>query len=196
MGELDDIVARARAALAAGQTALLATLVSARGSSYRRPGARLLIACDAAAAGAVSGGCLERDLVRRGWWRTDGGAPALVTYDSTDDEDGFGARVGLGCNGVVDVLVQRLDAGWESGALGFIAGCLAGEQVGRLLTVFRSRDPSAAARRLGGSEAAAPAAGRPARWRRTRPAQAAWFRCGTAPSRRWSRRSGPRRSCS
>ncbi len=140
MGELGDIVARAEAARQAGQAALLATLVSVRGSSYRRPGARLLIACDAVAAGAVSGGCLERDLVRRGWWRTEAGA-ALVTYDSADDEEGFGPRIGLGCNGRVDILVERLPDDWAPSALGFIAGCLAGERVGRLATVFRSRDP-------------------------------------------------------
>ncbi|HXU63231.1 MAG TPA: NTP transferase domain-containing protein [Polyangia bacterium] len=142
MGELGDIVARARAAAQAGQAALLATLVSVRGSSYRRPGARLLIACDAVAAGAVSGGCLERDLVRRGWWRTQGGAPALVTYDSTDDDEGFGQRIGLGCNGVVDILVERVPDDWRQTALGFIDGCLAGEAVGRLATVFRSREPA------------------------------------------------------
>ena len=142
MGELGDIVARARAAAQAGQAALLATLVSVRGSSYRRPGARLLIACDAVAAGAVSGGCLERDLVRRGWWRTQDGAPALVTYDSTDDDDGFGQRIGLGCNGLVDILVERVPDDWSQTALGFIDRCLAGEAVGRLATVFRSRAPA------------------------------------------------------
>jgi len=162
MGELGDIVARARAAAGAGQTALLATLVSVRGSSYRRPGARLLIACDAVAAGAVSGGCLERDLVRRGWWRTQGGAPALVTYDSTDDDDGFGPRIGLGCNGVVDILVERLPDDWSRTSLGFIERCLAGETVGKLATVFRSRDPAlppGAWLGLLGDEVCGPAAG-------------------------------------
>ncbi|HVT07815.1 MAG TPA: NTP transferase domain-containing protein [Polyangia bacterium] len=160
MGELGDIVARARAAREGGQAALLATLVSVRGSSYRRPGARLLIACDAVAAGSVSGGCLERDLVRRGWWRVEGGGPALVTYDSTDDEDGFGPRVGLGCNGVVEILIERLPDEWErTSALGFIQRCLAAETAGTLVTVFRSRDPGLPAGTWVGLSPGAPASG-------------------------------------
>jgi xanthine dehydrogenase accessory factor len=139
MSELADVVRRARAATASGQPALLATLVSVRGSSYRRPGARVLIACDEVQAGSVSGGCLERDLVRRGWWRTDAGAPVLVTYDSAEDDD-LGHGIGLGCDGVVDLLLERLAPGWEAtSALGFAARCLEAEQIGALATVFRSR---------------------------------------------------------
>ncbi len=138
MSELADVLRRARAATQASHPTLLATLVSVRGSSYRRPGARALIACDAVEAGSVSGGCLERDLVRRGWWSTDTGA-ALIRYDSEEDDD-LGHGIGLGCNGVVDVLLERLAPGWEqTGSLGFAAGCLEAERVGTLATVFRSR---------------------------------------------------------
>ncbi len=83
--ELGDIVARARAANESGQAAvLLATLVSVRGSSYRRPGRAAADrvrrrGCAAASAAAASSGIWSR----RGWWRVEGGGPALVTYDST-----------------------------------------------------------------------------------------------------------------
>ncbi len=144
MSELKEIVKRAGAMGASGEPGLLATLMSVRGSSYRRPGARLLIGCQGVAAGAVSGGCLERDLARRGWWETAGGGPALVTYDATDDQDDLGDQIGLGCNGVVDILIERLDPGGATGALTFIAHCFANETDGILLTVFRSADPEIA----------------------------------------------------
>lgn len=57
-------------------------------------------------AGSVSGGCLEADLLGSAWERTSDG-PVLVTYDASADEDiiwGFG----LGCNGTVEVLLERI----------------------------------------------------------------------------------------
>ena len=87
---------------------MLATVVGTQGSTYRRPGARMLLTEEGWAAGSISGGCLEGDVVRTAWERTAQG-PVLVTYDSTADEDivwGFG----LGCNGVVQVLFERLPA--------------------------------------------------------------------------------------
>ncbi|MBV8755635.1 MAG: XdhC family protein, partial [Deltaproteobacteria bacterium] len=78
---------------------LLATVVRVSGSSYRRPGARMLVAGERWIAGCVSGGCLEGDVMLRGLHRCRDG-PVVVTYDSaTDDGDAF--RAGLGCDGVV-----------------------------------------------------------------------------------------------
>jgi xanthine dehydrogenase accessory factor len=116
-------------------------VVAVEGSSYRRPGARMLIGEDRWVAGSVSGGCLEGDLLRRGWWRAGEGGPTLVTYDSTgDDELGWG--LGLGCNGVVHLLLERLTAGTRLDPLAFIAGCVASEATGVLVTVFRSGSPA------------------------------------------------------
>jgi xanthine dehydrogenase accessory factor len=159
MSELKEIIGRAAALRAAGEPGLLATLMSVRGSSYRRPGARLLISGQGVAAGAVSGGCLERDLARRGWWETAGGGPALVTYDSTDDEEELGNRIGLGCNGAVDILIERLHSGGAAGALTFIAHCFANETDGSLLTVFRSTAPEIAVGAWAGMAADGQAAG-------------------------------------
>jgi xanthine dehydrogenase accessory factor len=143
MSELKALIERAEALRRAGQPALLATLVAVRGSSYRRPGARLLIGCDGVLAGEVSGGCLERDLTRRGWWHTANDRAALVTYGSTDDDDDLGVRLGLGCDGAVDILIERLGPnGGEDRPLDFIARCLKDEAEGLLLTVCQSTDPS------------------------------------------------------
>lgn len=100
-----------------GAPAVLATVVATLGSTYRRPGARMLLTESGWAAGSISGGCLEGDVVRTAWERTANG-PVLVTYDSTAEEDivwGFG----LGCNGVVQVLFERLPA--DGGPLAFLA---------------------------------------------------------------------------
>jgi xanthine dehydrogenase accessory factor len=123
------------------QPLLLATVVAVRGSSYRRPGARMVVAEDRWLAGSVSGGCLEGDVLGRGWWRIRDAGAALVTYDSTsDDETGWG--VGPGCNGVVELLLERLTPGMPVDPLAFVAGCVADETSGVLATVFRSRDPA------------------------------------------------------
>jgi xanthine/CO dehydrogenase XdhC/CoxF family maturation factor len=114
MSELRSLVAAADSLRQAGEPFLVATLVSVKGSSYRRPGARLLIAEDRWVAGSISGGCLERDLVRRAWWCLGEGEAALVSYDSTSDDDDVGWGIGLGCNGVVELLLERTGAGRPS----------------------------------------------------------------------------------
>lgn len=104
MRELHDILSRWRAGGPALADAVLATVVHVRGSAYRRPGARMLIASDGTRIGTVSGGCLETEVVKRAWWWTDGGATVRVFDNTTEDA----ARdFGLGCNGVISVLLER-----------------------------------------------------------------------------------------
>ncbi|CAI8840412.1 XdhC family protein [Methylocaldum szegediense] len=89
------------------QPRALATVVEARGSTYRRAGARLLILDDDSMVGGISGGCLEADICARSKEIVADGRPALVTYDHTSDADlVFG--LALGCNGVIRVLVEPL----------------------------------------------------------------------------------------
>src|SRR3982751_4577759 len=75
----------------------LATLVAARGSSYRRPGARMLICGDGTTAGSLSGGCLEEEVVRRAQDTRRDGTPALMNFDT---------RLRFGCNGSIDIFVE------------------------------------------------------------------------------------------
>lgn len=129
----------------ARESFVIATVVAVTGSAYRRPGARMLIARDRWVAGSVSGGCLEGDVVRRSWWHTEQGAPVVVTYDSRVDEaadpEELREGLGLGCNGVVDVLLER--HGQSSvDALAFLARCRDTQRRGALVTVFASSDPS------------------------------------------------------
>ncbi len=102
----------------------------------------MLIAEDRWLAGSISGGCLERDLVRRAWWCLGDGQAALVSYDSTSDDDDLGWGIGLGCNGVVELLLERTGTGTGTDrpvdSLAFIGGCVRNEKVGALVTIFRA----------------------------------------------------------
>ncbi len=90
-----------------GEAAVLATVVRTEGSAYRTPGARMLVAQNGRRMGAISGGCLEDEIVKKAWWLTVNGSQ-VRRYDTTPDGeiaiDGFG----LGCNGVIFVLLERV----------------------------------------------------------------------------------------
>lgn len=136
MNELAAILALA------GQTApeplALATVVNVSGSAYRRPGARMLISSSGKTAGMISGGCLEGDAKERALRVIESGHSVLVTYDSTSSEDIiFG--LGLGCNGVVQVMIEPLPSGDENGLLAFLAACRRERKPGRIATVFAMR---------------------------------------------------------
>jgi xanthine dehydrogenase accessory factor len=107
MKELPAIV---NALLATDATAsVLATLVSVQGSSYRRPGARLLVRPNGSRIGSISGGCLEEDVIARAAQVLATGEPEAVVYDTTSENDVVWG-VGLGCHGVVRVLLERVPA--------------------------------------------------------------------------------------
>jgi xanthine/CO dehydrogenase XdhC/CoxF family maturation factor len=92
---------------------VLVTVVGTRGSSYRSPGARMLILPDGSRIGAVSGGCLEGELCRRAHWWTSQSAAVLKTFDTSTQEDNEG--FGLGCGGGIDLLLERLPAPNQTG---------------------------------------------------------------------------------
>jgi xanthine dehydrogenase accessory factor len=87
-----------------GKAAVLVTLVRVEGSSYRRVGARLLVASDGEYAGSISGGCLEAEVVRKAQWMSRAGA--VVERYSTLFDDTAEIPYGLGCGGTVDLLVE------------------------------------------------------------------------------------------
>ncbi len=111
MSESADILFAARAAWAQGETPVLATVLAVRGSSYRKPGARMLVTGAGWQAGSVSGGCLEADVVRRAAFLVEQGTPQVRTYDTSVD-----GEVALGCGGEVDVLLEPFRAGSELAA--------------------------------------------------------------------------------
>jgi xanthine/CO dehydrogenase XdhC/CoxF family maturation factor len=141
MIELDTICREASERRQDGEELLLATVVRIEGSSYRRPGARMLVGRDRRISGCVSGGCLEDDVVRRAEYRLRGANAVVVRYDSTSDDD-IGWGFGVGCNGVVEILIERLDGASATDPLRFAESCFAREEEGVIATVFASRDAS------------------------------------------------------
>jgi len=109
MKEISDIIIAYRKAEKSNLKAALATVVKVEGSSYRRPGARMLITEDGMLTGAISGGCLEGDALRKALSAIHQGENKLVTYDTTDEDDAkFGIQ--LGCNGIVYILFEPVFA--------------------------------------------------------------------------------------
>jgi len=102
--DLERILALWREMEACGADYVLATVVAVEGSSYRRPGALMLLTADGRRAGTVSGGCLEAQVASRAWWLTANG-PTVERY-STAEEDGE-RPYGSGCGGVVFLLLER-----------------------------------------------------------------------------------------
>ena len=108
MKEIRDIITAYEENTAAGIPCVLATVVHVVGSSYRRPGARMLVTESGVLTGAISGGCLEGDALRKAMMALHENQNKLVTYDTTDDEDQvFGVQ--LGCNGIVHILFEPIN---------------------------------------------------------------------------------------
>jgi xanthine/CO dehydrogenase XdhC/CoxF family maturation factor len=110
MKELAQILDLWSSVSAAGEEAVLVTVVKTQGSSYRRPGARLLLTKHGQRVGAISGGCLEDDVVKKAWWLTEKG-PIVKRYDTTPDNEISTIGYGLGCSGIVHVLMERVKPG-------------------------------------------------------------------------------------
>lgn len=107
MKEITDIIRSYEQALISGKRMALATVVHVEGSSYRRPGARMLVTDDGQLTGAISGGCLEGDALRKALLAISQQKNKLVTYDTTDENDTT-LGVQLGCNGIVHILFEPI----------------------------------------------------------------------------------------
>jgi xanthine dehydrogenase accessory factor len=139
MKEISDIIAAFERAGQAGKRAALATVVHVDGSSYRRPGARMLVTDDGELTGAISGGCLEGDALQKAMFALHRRTSMLVTYDTTDEDD---AKLGvqLGCNGVIQVLFEPIDPGEPKNPIELLKMIAAERQYVVLITLFSLKD--------------------------------------------------------
>ncbi|MBA4850233.1 XdhC family protein [Emticicia sp. BO119] len=103
--------------------AALATVVRVEGSSYRRTGARMLVMESGEWVGGISGGCLEGDALKKARLAMSQNKATLITYDTSDD-DPYQIGVGLGCNGIIDVLITPLEPQDKLNAVSQIRYCL------------------------------------------------------------------------
>ena len=105
MSEIDAVLDAARRFRESGEPVALATVVSVRGSSYRRPGARLLVPRQSMPVGIISGGCLEDEAARLARSAIEEDVPLLVTIDHSAEGDELWG-MGLGCRGVLELLAE------------------------------------------------------------------------------------------
>jgi len=117
--------------------AAIATVVRVEGSSYRRTGARMLVMDDGVWVGGISGGCLEGDALRRARLAMAKAEPSLVTYDTSED-DQHQIGVGLGCNGVIDVLLTPLEIGNPNNTIEILKSCMAERRQTHILLTITS----------------------------------------------------------
>ena len=120
-----------------GLSAALATVVRVRGSSYRSPGARMLITDDGRWVGSISGGCLEGDALRKARNVMSSKKPLTVTYD-TREESNQNLGIGLGCNGVIDVLIEPVNLQEENNPITLFQSITSSQEPIALATVFES----------------------------------------------------------
>lgn len=117
--------------------AVLATVIDVKGSAYRRPGARMLITSRGERCGSISGGCLEAEAAKEAWRLTGGGEAVVREYDTTSPDDAvFG--FGLGCNGVVRVLLERLGTSESRGLISFLKAIRRERKPGVVATIIDS----------------------------------------------------------
>src|SRR5580698_4978389 len=141
MKEIIDIVAAYDEAVKSGKKTALATVVLVEGSAYRRAGARMLITEDGQLTGAISGGCLEGDALRKARMVILQQEPLLVTYDTMDDDDAK-LGVGLGCNGIIHILIEPINDG-QINPIMLLKAVMSSRGYSVLVTVFSIEDRKA-----------------------------------------------------
>ena len=117
-----------------GAPMALASIVRTEGSTYRKAGARILIAADAGSSGLLSGGCLEGELRELALQVMASLQPQRHLFDTRNDDPVWG--LGLGCVGAMDVWIEPVNAGNAFGPLPFLQRCLQHGVAGTLATVI------------------------------------------------------------
>ncbi|MDO6435891.1 XdhC family protein [Cyclobacterium sp. 1_MG-2023] len=135
MKEIKEILKAYDLAVQHNEKTALATVVKVEGSSYRQPGARMLITENGALTGAISGGCLEGDALKKAQMVIFKQQSMLVTYDTTDDDDAkFG--VGLGCNGIIHILIEPIVESRKNNPIQLLKVCTTNRSPKVLVTLF------------------------------------------------------------
>jgi xanthine/CO dehydrogenase XdhC/CoxF family maturation factor len=156
MTDLENILPLWHELKSSGGDYVLATVVDVDGPSYRKPGARMLIAQDGRRAGTVSGGCLEAEVAKRAWWLTESG-PVVERYSTAGDDGEM--PYGSGCGGVVYILLERsttaeplittLEAAFQARMPLAIATVLEGAEIAKRVFARSTMDPTDSAEGAG-----------------------------------------------
>jgi len=101
---MDEVFREMQRALGVGEPVVVATVAETRGSTPRRPGARLLVRADGTSCGTIGGGCGEAEVIHEAMEAHKDGRPRLVDVDLTNPTDGEDKI----CGGVMKVFVERI----------------------------------------------------------------------------------------
>lgn len=135
MKELQDIIKKHEKANENNLKSALVTVVHLDGSSYRRPGARMLVNEDGKITGAISGGCLEGDAQKKALFTISEQKNVLFTYD-TSKEDDSEMGIHLGCEGLIQVLFEKIDSEKKDNPIELLRKALSLRQKAVLVTLF------------------------------------------------------------
>ena len=144
-----EVFAAVAAALERGEAAALVTIVSTRGSTPQRVGAKMLVFADGRIVGTIGGGCYENDAFGKARQAITNRRPQLVHYELSDD---FAQATGLICGGQMDVYIEPIEPSPElyvigAGHVGFHLARLAHE-VGFRVHVVDDREKFASRERF------------------------------------------------
>ncbi len=139
MTTLPAIVDALSHAAASHEAVVLATVVRVVGSSYGGVGARMLVRVDGTTVGLVSGGCLESDLAEHARRVHTTGRAEVIAYDTRADDDAVWG-LGLGCNGLIEVLLQPLSVAGARETAALLDRALRADAPRVLATVMRATD--------------------------------------------------------
>lgn len=119
----------------------LATVVKINGSTYRRPGARMLIEADGTTHGIISGGCLEGEVAQQALEVLENyGSAQVLPFDLADDDLILG--FGTGCNGIVQVLIEQIPSPDRADPTDLLNACLSERKHGLMATIINAPDGS------------------------------------------------------
>ena len=133
-----EVLTSIRTLLDEGRDAVVATVVDVEGSAYRRPGAKMLVEEGGEGLGHITAGCLEDEVFELTADVLAAGEPRIETYDLMEDDDDVWG-LGVGCNGIIDILLEPLDESYRPAVEAFEAG----ERVGAI-TVLAGDAPMGA----------------------------------------------------
>ena len=133
MKEIKSILALYNTLKSSDEKCAIAQVVRVEESSYRREGARMIVFESGVFEGGISGGCLEGDALQRSQIAILKQQPSIVTYDTSKEKE---IGVGLGCNGIIDVLISPISE--DSPMMSMLQKCLSerGEHVIATLTAL------------------------------------------------------------
>jgi len=138
MKEINDIITAYKQLDLTHNKVALATVIYVEGSSYRRAGARMLVQDNGIWIGGISGGCLEGDALKKANHCIARNKIEVVRYDtSKEDEEQIGA--GLGCNGIIDVLLSPIVQDDKNNPIHILESCVNDRKANCLVTIISSK---------------------------------------------------------